>query len=316
MKTFKQHLNALEKQRKSEKNTSPNDGVMPVYVHGKHARPTNDGVMPVYVHGKHASSKINENENRVYDTEFEPLDDLNNASKRARRREPKETSPKFDDWANDYNKSVDINSLDSELREHYSDHLKMHDSYQHLRGYTSGSTSINRALIADHREGKTDMNGDRGHIERRDAIDKVLSSKELPKDIDTFSGLGFDPRNHMDENSVLHSPAFLSSSINPRTASGFGTTLHPETGKQVDYDDYDTAPVQHILRIPVKAGSKAGTYVNGISKFGYSEAYGDSGEQEFLHARGQKFKIDPTPQVLKGWGKTSMYVWNATPHED
>lgn len=336
MRTFKQHLNALEKQRKLEKLKSPNDGVMPVYVHGKHAATPTDNSFPNYVHGRHASDKLNEKTrddhiidfgDNVVDAEFEPLYDPPLSNKPARRDSTNRGEPtKAGDWFNYYNNNANdgkgIDSLDNELTSHYHDHLESHPDLDHVYQYTKGSGTLNRALIRAHQEGSGDElpglgreMGER-YTKRKEGIDRVLSSKPAPKDFDTFSGLGFDPRRYMDENGVMHSPAYLSSSINPQIAHSFATTISSETGQQLDYDEPLNKGERHILRIPVNQFQTNGAYVNSISNFGPKYSGGGAGEQEFLHKRGQKFKIDPTPQTLTGYDGAKVHIWSAVPQED
>lgn len=304
MKTFKQHLNALEKQRKLEKTSSPKDGVMPVYVHGKHSVKPTKNSFPNYVHGKHASNKINEEA----DTDAEDSNDLRKW---------------FDNYNNDVNDGQGIDSLHRDLRDHYHEDLSNHPDMDHVHQYTRGSTELNGALIRSHKSGTSEIESvDDGHNymsekaaerlnERKNGIDKAITATPAPKDFDTFSGIGFDPRRHMDENNVIHSPAYLSSSIDPRIAHSFANEIDPRTGKSPIYAD--DQPEKHILRIPVKQYQTNGSYVDSISNFGTKD--GQIGEKEFLHARGQKYKIDPTPKTLTSWGQKTN-IWTATPIED
>lgn len=303
MKTFKQHLNALEKQRKLEKTAQPNDGVMPVYVHGKHAAEPTDNSFPNYVHGKHASNKINEEA----DTDSEEPTDLI-------------------DWFDYHNKNVNggqgIDSLAEKLKDHYHPHFDDHPDKDHVVDYTRASSELNNALIRSHKSGVSDIepSSDFGKNQRarfnkiKDGIDRAITSIPASKDFDTFSGLGFDPRQHMDENNVMHSPAYLSSSINPKTAHSFSHELDSKTGKSPRINDVEIE--KHMLKIPIKKGQTNGAYVDTISNFGTKD--GSTGEREFLHARGQKYKIDPTPKTLTSkYGDAQQHhIWTATPIEN
>ena len=287
MKTFKQHLNALEKQRKLEKLSSPKDNVM-----------------SVYVHGKHASNKIEEEA----DTGSEESTDLK-------------------EWFNNYNENVNdgrgIDSLHKELTYHYHKDLSNHPDMDHVHQYTRGSTELNLALIRSHKSGTSDIEpyddgvGYMSALEaerlnkRRNGIDRAITSTPAPKDFDTFSGIGFDPRHLMDENNVIHSPAYISSSINPKIAHSFAHEIDPKTNKSPRYPDDESE--KHILRIPVKQYQTNGSYVDSISNFGTKE--GHIGEQEVLIKRGQNLKINPTPKTLTSWGQKTN-IWTATPIED
>lgn len=336
MKTFKQHLNALEKQRKLEKTSSPKDGVMPVYVHGRHAAEPIDNSFPNYVHGRHASNKINEKANDDNIIDFgdnmveppEKLSSSNRSTKRPPKQESSDTTEKeptvLRDWFNYYNGNVNdrkgIDSLSEELKDHYHPHLDDHADKDHVLDYTKSSSSFNRALIRSHKSGVSDIEPSSAlneytaerYNKRKDGIDRAITSIPAPKDFDTFSGLGFDPRHHMDENNVMHSPAYLSSSIDPRIAHTFAAELDSKTGKSPE--SYDVDIEKHMLRIPIRKSQTNGAYVDSISNFGTKD--GNTGEREFLHARGQKFKINPYPQTLTGYGNQKHHIWTATPIED
>ena len=301
MKTFKQHLNALEKQRKSEKLSSPKDGVMPVYVHGKHsAKPTKNS-FPNYVHGKHASNNINEEA----DTDTKEPTDLAG-------------------WFAHHNKNVNdgqgLDSLHKDLTDHYHEDLSNHPELNHVVEYTKGSSELNRALLRSHKSGTSEIEADRNISEytaerfnkNRNGIDKAITSIPAPKDFDTFAGIGFDPRRHMDENNVMYSPAYLSSSIDPRIAHSFTHGLDPKTGESPN--EYNEEGEKHMLRIPVKQYQTNGSYVDSISNFGTKD--GHIGEREFLHARGQKYKIDPTPKTITYKFGGPTHIWTANPIED
>lgn len=339
MKTFKQHLNALEKQRKLEKLNSPKDGVMPVYVHGRHAAEPTDNSFPNYVHGRHASKKINEKVQDDYDyiIDFgsddvveppEKLSSSNRSPKRPPKQESSDTTEKeptvLRDWFDYYNRNVNgregIDSLSKELKDHYHPHFDDHPDKDHVIDYTRSSSSFNKALLRSHKSGVSDIEpndfldertADR-YNKRKDGIDKAITSIPAPKDFDTFSGLGFDPRHHIDENNVMHSPAYISSSIDPRIAHSFAAELDSKTGKSPE--SYNVDIEKHMLKIPIKKYQTKGAYVDSISHFGTKDGY--TGEREFLHARGQRFKINPYPKTLTGYGNEKHHIWTATPIED
>ena len=305
MKTFKQHLNALEKKRKLEKSTLPKDNVMTVYVHGKHATKSTNNSFPNYVHGKHASNKINEEA----DTGSEEPTDLK-------------------DWFEHHNKNANdgqgIDSLNKELSDYYHGHLRDHPDLEHVVEYTRGSSELNGALIRSHKSGTSDIepvDDGRSYMselsakrlnERRNGIDRVITSIPAPKDFDTYAGVSFNPENLVDQNRIMKSPAYLSSSIDPKIAWTFAHELDSETGQSPRSNDSEIE--RHILMIPVNQYQTKGAGVDSVSNFGTKE--GQLGEKEFLHERGQNLKIHPIPKILtsKWGGKT--YIWKATPIED
>jgi hypothetical protein len=285
MKTFKQHLNALEKRRKEEKKTTSLVGVFPSYVHGNHAVEAVKGAFPNVVHGSHAKKEVNEQ------------------------------TTEFSDFVEKYKTDNDVNGLDKSLQQHYTPHLKAHKDLGHVSRYTSASGIFNRSLIEQH---NAQQNGNEIELSdsyeaRKNGLDNILRSHPAPRDFDTYSGLGFDPRKHMDSENKIYSPAYLSSSIDPNVASSFAK-LH-QNGKSIesmgfDEVDHDSPRESHILRIPVKKGSTHGSYVNGVSNFGPAYGAETGGEQEFLHNRGATYKINPTPTVLKD-GNYHYHIWDA-----
>lgn len=252
MKTFKQHLNDLEKQRKSK-------GYFPNVVHGSHAsKEENDGKFPNVVHGSHASKEENLKENvfsdgyLIYDKNKEHLKALLDYETKNHR----------------------------ELVQHYSEFLRNHPDINHLIRYTSSSKRLNQRLIRGE-----ELTGDLK--DRAEGIDRVLNNASpIPQDTTVFSGLGFDPRNHMTEDGHLSSNAYLSSSIRGIIANSFSTLLNDE-GTPSNTDTGNT----HVLKIHLPEGSSYGAYIDPISNH--------RGEDEFLFRRRIKFKIHPVPEVRK-----------------
>jgi hypothetical protein len=222
MKSFKQHLNDLEKQRKSI------------------------GYFPNVVHGSHANSKkINE---ETEDSHYEALEN--------------------------YGKD---NPSHTELRQHHS-YLSEHSDVNHVTAYSNGSKVLNKALIdgkelSDH------------HKERVSGIDRALQdAPPLNRDITVFSGLGFDPRKHMDENNIITNRAYTSTSTKGPIAYGFAAHLDDD-GKPTGGMGGKTVNT-HTLKIDLPKGSSHGAYVDHVSMH--------PGENEFLLKKGIKIKIDRT----------------------
>jgi hypothetical protein len=297
MNTFKQYLNKLEKQRKSEKT-----GVFPNYVHGSHAteKKTNTGVFPSYVHGKHASNKINEDSGPRSLQVIGPRD--------YRELSPNKTNS-FEDWSRKTYDEETLDKIHATLDKHYDDNLRDHRNIEDINSYTQGSFNFNNQLIRAHRNGVDKLESE-SYEKRKHRLDEILTHAEAPEHITTFSGLGFDPRKHMNENNELHSPAYISSSINPRVANSFAVHLSKETGEKSNAFDFDEKEHEnHILKIDVPRGSKIGAYVDRFSNFGGGVM---GGEVEFLHRRGQTYNINPTPEIYKKDNITT-HVWSATP---
>ena len=240
MKSFKQHLNDLEKQRKSI------------------------GYFPNVVHGSHAGNrKINE---ETEDSHYETLEN--------------------------YGKD---NPSHTELRQHYSQ-LSEHPDIKHVSAYTDSSKVLNKSLI----EGKELSDH---HKERVAGIDRALQdAKPLHRDITVMSGLGFDPRKHMDEDNTITNNSYTSTSTKGPIAYGFAAHLDDE-GKPTGGMGGKTVNT-HTLKINLPKGSSHGAYVDHVTNY--------PGENEFLMKRGSKFKINPTPEVREE-DNFRHHIWHAEP---
>jgi hypothetical protein len=270
-------------------------GVFPNYVHGAHAsldsvmKPVKKGVFPNYVHGAHATKDVQKEE-----TEFEKFDD----------EKPKKESRSIFNYLNKHNEHNA--ALDTSLGNHYDSSVASHPDVEHVHEYTSASGSFNRHLIDRHIDPKNTPRNEY-HEDRAKALHNVINAHEAPHDFTVHSGLGFDPARHVNANNEIHSPAFLSTSLNPNVAYNFTKTIDTETG----HPSYKGE--QHILRVKIPKGSHHGVYVNGNSRFGRSDGEKGTGEMEFLMKPG-KFKINPTPQKYKGYGDQVVNMWDAEYH--
>jgi hypothetical protein len=264
MKSFKQYLNQLEKQRKSI-------GYFPNVVHGSHA----------------GGKKINEDNSSDKTGFLGHIDDFTSGV--------------------DGENLENTLKLDKTLQSHYKPSLSNHEMVGHVTRYTTDSEGLNRHLIAEHKGELENYNSlpqdkkeERNELnERSDKLSQAISSHPAPMDFNTYSGLGFDPRKHMNKDGSIHSPAFISSSIEAGCAFEFARP----TGSDQEY---------HILEIPVKKGSTRGAYI---------ESHSDKpGESEFLHNKGQNFKLSNNPKMFYHNyninGKEivrKVHVWRAEP---
>lgn len=277
------------------KDKKANDGVMPNYVHGKHAENItksvkNDGVFPNYVHGNHAAEKKEIKETREVAAEpkqHKTLDEYGKSNKEFRNPE----------------------HMDKELGKHYDTHIETHPEVAHVERYTSSSRRLNRGLLAHHK-GEAELPDE--FKEHSNGLSKVVSSIPAPKEFHTYSGLGFDPRRHVNEKGHLHSPAFLSSSPDINIAGKFSKEVNNKTGA-VDYDEDST---QHILKVKIPKDSTHGAYVNGSSSLGRRGRSHGEGEKEFIIDKAKTFKIDPNPTSIKDKsGRITHMIHHATIHE-
>ena len=194
--------------------------------------------------------------------------------------------------------------LSDKLQQHY---VKERDEESPIFRYTQGSYELNHSLINQHKTGQEPMEHFSEHAKE---LDKELGKHKLPHDMITYSGIKvdkFDPREHMDKDGMMHSPAFMSSSILPNVAQGFARSIERDTlrslqGKEPTGSDQSE---QHIIRFKHKKGDP-GTFIEGNTKY--------EGEHEFLIPRNVKFKFNKTPQTHEDAYGNILHIWDAEVH--
>jgi hypothetical protein len=126
-------------------------------------------------------------------------------------------------------------------------------------------------------------------------LDSAMDSSSAPYDFISYSGLSHRySLSDFQKGDVYHFPAFLSTSLDHRVASGFSHDSTEYTGGGFSDTDYDGSkgvgvrPERMILKIKNKKGHK-GLYVgkNGVPM-----------EQEWLMPRDTKFKVIDNDEVL------------------
>lgn len=166
-----------------------------------------------------------------------------------------------------------------------------------IRKYTDLSRPLSRELYKHHRENTIPPEFiDHYHLP---TLDKI-SQKGLSKNVILYTGIRHDPRNLVDANNTIHSPAFLSTS----TKFGIGSQFAHRQARRKDIfsgngDGKSHIEPAHILKIHVKKGQLAGN----ISKKSLEKH-----EDEYLIPRNTVIKIDPTPEINDGERPT--YVWD------
>lgn len=237
----------------------------------------NSGYFPVVVHGSHASKK--------------------NIKEEAEH-------PNDDHYTILQKRSMSPSDID-ELVDHYHNDLVRHPDIDFVTSYTSSSKILNDKLIKNKYAGPWGRL-DPGSKMRAEKIDNVLNdAPPLHKSIRVFTGLGFDPRRHMDENNHLESSAFLSTSADGTVAHQFTRPLEAN-GDPHKYDpnNPDRETHHHVLQIDLPKGSQHGAHVQSVSKH--------PSEYEYLLKRNTKLKLHPEPEIRKANGRVE-HIWKATP---
>ena len=242
----------------------------------------NNGIVPNYVHGKHASLKdfINESDEHIG----------------------------IENYEHKNKEFVSAEHMDNTLGAHYDKHVAEHPDVKHVKAYTDES-EINNRLLAQHNYGGK-LRPE--HEEMAAGLDRILASKPSAQEHHTYSGLGYDPRRHVDESGHMYSPGYTSSSPDVNVAKRFAKDINNKTGDRAFSNNKDTS-TKHILKIKIPKGSTHGLYINGSSKFGRGVAKaGLDDEKEMLLKRNIKYKVNPTPTIIKnGEGKVTHMIHHA-----
>jgi len=152
------------------------------------------GIFPSPVHFRYITTPVNITtpvirENQVYDPD-----------------DPKLTGSWLKDKGENGGKSVD--EMSKLLSGRKGDRLVPNGSYFHkfIQEYTDDS-GINEAL---HEEFRTGKKLTRRHRKLRNALEEITQIFPLNRNLTVWSGIGHDPREHVDEKGVIRSPAFIS----------------------------------------------------------------------------------------------------------
>lgn len=168
-----------------------------------------------------------------------------------------------------------------------------------LHDYTKDST-VNTHLLKVVPELTDDRVLKEHAKDLHNAINK--HGKPLEKPINVYSGVGFNPVEH-NKDGIFSTPAFTSSSIDPKIASRFGRTgYNPETNETS----------RHIAHFKLPAGFKNGVYMTPHTI--------SSEEREYLINKDQKWKHEKTIRLSKDRkitnDTTHTFVHTFTPVDD
>lgn len=168
--------------------------------------------------------------------------------------------------------------------------------------------------VKTKREAKEILNKKSNDISR--AIKHFVNPEGLHNDIHVYSGLGFDPRHVMKEGNIIHSPAFISTSIDPGKVESFLKKKSKYTISELDHGKIKSQISEnHILHFHLPKGYKKGVYVAPISSFKF--------EREFTLDKNQHFKVikhEVVNSVSNGgyYSKdiNRRHIWTVVPHEE
>ena len=174
-------------------------GKIPMAIHFKHT--DNSGEIPAAIHFKHVKEEA---PRRVGD---------------------------INAWK-DTNENGHVGHTNATIRKKLTKgHNVSDEEKNHISRYTSSSRSLNKKLIDNE-----DLPGP--HRATAEALDSAINKNPIKHTLHVYSGLGFDPEEHVDKEGKVRSPAYISATHDKDTAYSFATqyrgvhhfakiTLHP-----------------------------------------------------------------------------------------
>ena len=186
------------------------------------------------IHGSHARKK-----------KEEPVVIANTHGSHARKK-LKESNNSWDEYASkNHNPHLDSN-LKTAMKQLNDTHPLNPESHNHLRKYTSSSTELSDHFLRSDSKNVNPIPKDNSKVWGHDikALDNSITSHKLNHDLNTFSGIGFNPEKLSKNKVVTH----FSSSIDPNEAKEFS---------QPDVKIHKTKAVYHIIKHHLKKGTPA-----------------------------------------------------------
>jgi len=191
------------------------------------------------------------------------------------------------EWKKEYGDFEISQQEHDNLAPHYnynpdSKHIKKSGaSLASLVGYVRSSTGLNRYHW--HRYHNPDVEVNHEWENKTKHIDKLMDTHSTPHSLTVYSGTKIDPREHMDQDKIVHHPAFLSTSLSSNIAGRFA-------GRNARLEQPNIQH-EHMLKIHVPEGH-SGIYV-GSDTFPYQDSdfhENAKEEKEFILPRGIKLR--------------------------
>jgi hypothetical protein len=189
----------------------------------------------------------------------------------------------------EHNDNKHLGYSSSDITNKISKPFENHESRKSVNRYTSDSRELNNELIDHHKYG--------------DKIDPYQHKKIKHLDVETnhpighhitlYSGLGFNPEEHLHGENHLHLPAYTSMTHDKHVAVNFAS------GKNADHTH------KHILALHMRPEDKA-RHVSHISEY--------STEYESILPRRTTLKIHHEPEIKHDYDGHPYKIWHAHIH--
>ena len=176
-----------------------------------------------------------------------------------------------------YEKSSGNKHIKKSFKEHFGKLNVTPKQRKSVRAYTARhSFDINNRLFkTPHRKFPSDIVDD---------LDETIDNNRIHTRLNTFSSLGFNPEKHKKENNELHSPAYISTTLNKEVAYGF-------LKKHTD-------GIHHVAHFVLEKGDPA-AYIASASHIPY--------EDEVLIKRGQTLRHHGSFDIEDGEKKIRIH---------
>jgi len=167
---------------------------------------------------------------------------------------------------------------------------------EHVARYTDDSEPINRDLLDRHFKKTKILDHHKNQIK---ALDRRTSSP-IGHHVSLYSGLGFNPGQHITGKNLIRMPAYTSLTHSKPTATFFSELKH--TGEQND----EGKPVHHILHVHMRPEDHADHI---------GDAQYNASEHETILPRDTVLKIHGTPTTHTGRNGAIYKIWHAHVHK-
>lgn len=181
---------------------------------------------------------------------------------------------------------------------HLRNHQSTDDDKTHIYRYTSASRPFNRFLYDSHKNSQNPthftIHGSQNFTHDIRGLDAAVNRNKLEMPLTTYSGIGWHPHSRMDDEGIVHLPAYTSTTTSKSIAHNFAVS---NKHKQ---------DALHILRIKNHIGD-SGVYTKDDPVVTSYE-----GEKEFIIPRNTKLKINKSPTTFIDKDKgIPVHVWDA-----
>jgi hypothetical protein len=241
-----------------------NTGVPPDIIHFKHVHTNSIGVIPAPIHFKYVNEAV-DRDSLQHITDWSLTDDNSHLA-----NDPNYVLPTYRGSILDHAFKKQNEAVGNVLKDQYRDNppdTKIKRAITSYTGYNTVNGSLSGLLGAkpaksdwySHIINKSLIN--KTPIKNRfiptptqmrlqstiDGLDDAVKKHPIQNNYDVYSGLSFDPRDHLNENGIMNSPAYISTTHNKDKAYEFGT----------DAADASRQKEVHIMHLHLKSGDPA-----------------------------------------------------------